>query len=41
MESHQRLQTLRSILFIVGVFVLLFSLTMVIPAITNEYLSYE
>ncbi|NSX83448.1 TrkH family potassium uptake protein [Wolbachia endosymbiont of Atemnus politus] len=41
MESHQRLQTLRSIVFIVGVFVLLFSLTMVIPAVTNEYLGYE
>ncbi|WCR58262.1 TrkH family potassium uptake protein [Wolbachia endosymbiont of Ctenocephalides felis wCfeJ] len=41
MESHQHLQTLRSIVFIVGVFLLLFSLTMIIPAITNKYLGYE
>ncbi|MCM1002363.1 TrkH family potassium uptake protein [Wolbachia pipientis] len=41
MENHQHLQTLRSIAFIVGVFLLVFSLTMVIPAITNKYLGYE
>ncbi|MDR1139058.1 MAG: TrkH family potassium uptake protein [Rickettsiales bacterium] len=41
MENHQHLQTLRSIAFIVGVFLLVFSLTMVVPAITNKYLGYE
>ena len=41
MENHQHLQALRSITFIVGVFLLVFSLTMVIPAITNKYLGYE
>ncbi|MDG7054991.1 MAG: TrkH family potassium uptake protein [Wolbachia endosymbiont of Menacanthus eurysternus] len=41
MENHQHLQTLRLIAFIVGVFLLVFSLTMVIPAITNKYLGYE
>lgn len=41
MKNHQRLQTLRSIVFIVGIFLLLFSLAMLIPAITNKCLSYE
>ncbi|WP_341824293.1 TrkH family potassium uptake protein [Wolbachia endosymbiont (group A) of Udea olivalis] len=41
MKNHQRLQNLRSIVFIVGIFLLLFSLAMLIPAITNKYLSYE
>ncbi|MDR2831517.1 MAG: TrkH family potassium uptake protein [Rickettsiales bacterium] len=41
MENHQRLQTLRSIVFIVGIFLLLVSLAMVIPAVTNKYLGYE
>ncbi|QOD38044.1 TrkH family potassium uptake protein [Candidatus Wolbachia massiliensis] len=41
MENHQRLQTLCSILFVVGVLLLLFSLTMIIPAITNRHLGYE
>ncbi|WP_395462655.1 TrkH family potassium uptake protein [Wolbachia endosymbiont of Cantharis cryptica] len=41
MENHQRLQTLRSIVFVVGIFLLLFSLAMLMPAITNKYLGYE
>ncbi|MDM8334993.1 TrkH family potassium uptake protein [Wolbachia pipientis] len=41
MENHHHLQTFRSVVFIVGVFLLLFSLIMVIPAITNKCLSYE
>ncbi|UXX41057.1 MULTISPECIES: TrkH family potassium uptake protein [unclassified Wolbachia] len=38
MES---LQVLRSIAFIVGIFLLLFGVAMLIPAITNNYLGYE
>lgn len=41
MKNHQRLQNLRSIVFIVGIFLLLFSLAMLIPAITNKCLSYK
>ncbi|KLT22824.1 cation transport protein [Wolbachia endosymbiont of Armadillidium vulgare str. wVulC] len=37
----ENLQTLRSIAFIVGIFLLLFGLAMLIPAITNNYLGYE
>ncbi|MDE5066767.1 MULTISPECIES: potassium transporter TrkG [unclassified Wolbachia] len=35
------MERLRSIVFIVGIFLLLFSLAMLIPAVTNKYLSYE
>jgi trk system potassium uptake protein TrkH len=41
MENHQHLQILRSITFIVGIFLLLFSFTMIIPMITNKYLGSE
>ncbi len=41
MKNHQRLQNLRSIVFIVGIFLLLFRLAMLIPAITNKCLSYK
>lgn len=35
------LQVLRSIAFILGIFLLLFGVAMLIPAITNNYLGYE
>lgn len=37
----ENLQVLRSIAFIVGIFLLLFGIAMLIPAITNNYLGYE
>lgn len=37
----ENLQVLRSIAFIVGIFLLLFGVAMLIPAITNNYLGYE
>ena len=41
MNHSQRLQSLQSIAFIVGILLLLFSLTMLIPAVVNKYYNYE
>ncbi|MDG7055985.1 MAG: TrkH family potassium uptake protein [Wolbachia endosymbiont of Meromenopon meropis] len=41
MKNYQHFQTLRSIAFIIGAFLLVFSLTMIVPAIINKYLKYE